>query len=193
MTVDTRYKLGRLDLRDRDAAKMTLVNSPAAASTWVPSCTLAAIRPTSCETDVPIATCSGATPIKVAHALRAAATSVSKAFDRSDPVRQRSTACATASAANKGGIPILAVFKYPGETSKDCLKAVRMRFARPFRLLRLTCTAFLSHFTPSFADHAKESLAPSAATQQLSQFVAPSIRAWAKALAIYIYVLCTQS
>jgi putative transposase len=55
-----------------------------------------------------------------------------------------------------------------------------MRPARPFRLLRLTCTAFLSHFTLSFADHAKESLAPSAATQQLSQFVSPSIRAWAK-------------
>jgi hypothetical protein len=48
---------------------------------------------------------SGATPIKLAHALRAAATSVSKAFDRSDPVRQRSTACATASAANRDGNP----------------------------------------------------------------------------------------
>ena len=91
--------------------QLTLVNSPAATSTRVPSGTLAATSPTSAETAEPSTTRSASTPTREANAARASRTGSSNSGARPAPVRQRSTAAATASAVAVVGIPMLAVLR----------------------------------------------------------------------------------
>ena len=91
--------------------QLTLVNSPAATSTRAPSGTLAAISPTSDDTDAPMATRSPGTPTRSAKPRRAAEVGSSKSGGRPFPVRQRCTASATASATGPGGTPTLAVLR----------------------------------------------------------------------------------
>ena len=89
----------------------TLVNSPSATSTRAPAGSAAATSPISADTDAPIATRSVGTPTRSAKAARPAVTAGSKSGARAVPRRQLSTAAATASAAQVGGTPMLAVLR----------------------------------------------------------------------------------
>ena len=91
--------------------QLTLVNSPAATSTRVPSGTAAATSPRSEDTDAPMATRSTGTPAKAANPARPASTAGSWSAGWAAPVRHAVTAFSTAAATVREGIPMLAVFR----------------------------------------------------------------------------------